>query len=153
MVLDINTEIEYSTSVSDIRQSGMQRITQYDPFLFIGNVEDRGRGVFTSCHIPKGSLVHFAPVVALSPKDNLMAEKTFLYEYLYGWKQEDSGAVALGLGSLFNHDGKEANLFYECVHDLNVISYIAVRDIKKGEELTINYQQRFPEIPLWFEKQ
>ena len=54
-------------------------------------------------------------------------------------------AIAFGLGSLFNHSNLDQNvgwsrdLFSQC------IIYKALRDIKAGEELCINYGR------LWFE--
>lgn len=48
-------------------------------------------------------------------------------------------ALALGLGSLFNHHSSNANVSYELDKKTNSIKYRTVRDIKEGEELLICY--------------
>ena len=63
--------------------------------------------------------------------------------------------MSLGYGSLYNHDNP-ANLRYEAVPDCNIIQYIAVRNIKKDEELTINYNagggSHVSEQDTWFKQ-
>ena len=51
---------------------------------------------------------------------------------------KDANWIALGYGSLYNHDNP-ANLRYETDLAEHVITFIAVRDIGQFEELTINY--------------
>jgi hypothetical protein len=122
--------------------------------LFLKNVPNKGRGVFTSIDIPAGSLVELAPVIVLNPKDYAVCEKTVLYEYMFGWEKlgPDGGAIALGFGSLYNHAGKDANVLYNCLEDRDMVEYKATRDISAGEEVTINYCQRFDHESLWFEE-
>ena len=53
-------------------------------------------------------------------------------------------AVALGLGSLFNHSSLQHNVGWSRDLTRQCIVYRALRDIKAGEELCINYGK------LWF---
>ena len=53
-------------------------------------------------------------------------------------------AVALGLGSLFNHSSLQQNLGWSRDLTGQCIVYKALRDIRAGEELCINYGK------LWF---
>lgn len=48
-------------------------------------------------------------------------------------------AVALGLGSLFNHSTLNPNVGWERNLDAQCITYRALRGIRAGEELCINY--------------
>ena len=48
-------------------------------------------------------------------------------------------ALALGLGSLFNHHPTSANVSYELDKTTRSIRYRTVRQIQKGEELCICY--------------
>lgn len=57
-------------------------------------------------------------------------------------------AVALGLGSLFNHSTLHQNVGWKRLITEQSIEYTALRDIGKGEELCISYGA--PGI-LWFE--
>ena len=55
-------------------------------------------------------------------------------------------AVVLGLGSVFNHSGKDQNVVWaRDVHSQTVV-YRAARHISAGEELCISYGSR-----LWFQ--
>ena len=53
-------------------------------------------------------------------------------------------AVALGLGSLFNHSSLQQNVGWSRDLTGQCIVYKALRDIRAGEELCINYGK------LWF---
>ena len=53
-------------------------------------------------------------------------------------------AVALGLGSLFNHSSLHQNVSWSRDLTGQCIVYKALRDIRAGEELCINYGK------LWF---
>lgn len=55
-------------------------------------------------------------------------------------------ALALGLGSMFNHSTRAQNVGWKRNTDIDVIIYTALRDIKAGEELCISYGS----ARLWF---
>ena len=56
-------------------------------------------------------------------------------------------ALALGLGSLFNHSTREQNVGWKRNTETDVIVYTALRNIKPGEELCISYGT----ARLWFD--
>lgn len=53
-------------------------------------------------------------------------------------------AIVLGLGSIFNHSAIHQNVGWFRNIGAQVITYVALRDIQPGEELTINYGK------IWF---
>jgi uncharacterized protein len=55
-------------------------------------------------------------------------------------------ALALGLGSMFNHSTRDQNVGWIRNTETDVIVYTALRDIKAGEELCISYGS----ARLWF---
>jgi uncharacterized protein len=57
-------------------------------------------------------------------------------------------AIALGLGSLFNHSTLRQNVGWQRLAFEQCIRYTALRDIAEGEELCISYGA--PGV-LWFE--
>lgn len=59
-------------------------------------------------------------------------------------KTTQTQAVALGLGSLFNHSTYDQNVSWNRDVEGQHIVYRALRDISAGEELCINYGK------LWF---
>jgi hypothetical protein len=75
-----------------------------------GNV--KGLGVFAARDLEPGEAVEIAPVVRI--------------------------ASALGYGGMYSH-ANPANLRFAACMDDTAISFVAVRAIASGEELTINY--------------
>ena len=116
--------------------------------LQVIETEGRGRGVFAKEFIAAGTVFECAPVILLSPEEWLYAERTKLFDYCYDW--QEGAALALGMGSLFNHSYMP-NAVYTKQYEQLVITYTALRDISAGEEILINYNGRPDDMdPLWF---
>lgn len=121
------------------------------PSLYIKPSPLGGRGVFTALEIPAGSLIEQCPVIILSAKDRKIIHKTFLHDYYFLW-EPDGCALALGFGSLYNHRS-EPNADYEMDYDQKTIDFICIRDIKAGEEITVNYTDGDDrQTELWFKE-
>lgn len=107
--------------------------------IYVAQTKSSGRGVFTALPIAAGTLIELAPVVVMSAKDRLLLDQTLLHDYIFEWDPEKNQcAMALGLIPMYNHS-YEANCDYGMFYKKGVISLTAVRDIKKGGELFINY--------------
>jgi SET domain-containing protein len=120
------------------------------PGLYILDSESKGRGVFTSRDIPKGSIIESAPVIICSEKDRLIIHKTLLHDYYFLWNENEC-AIALGYGSLYNHSDKP-NADFALDYMSNTIDFSAIMDIQAGEEIMINYQTiNEEEFTLWFD--
>lgn len=116
--------------------------------LYIRTVAGKGRGVFAQRLIQPGELVERAPVIVLPAKEWESLERTILFHYCYSWG--DTKALALGLGSLFNH-AYQPNTLYTRNFDEQIIEYTARRLILPDEELTINYNGDPDDAdPVWF---
>ncbi|HWJ79543.1 MAG TPA: SET domain-containing protein [Niallia sp.] len=110
------------------------------------------RGVFATCDIKKGTMFHEAPVVPYPNEQHKYIEKTVLEDYVYEYGINHS-AVVLGYGMLFNHS-YEPNAIYEISFEKHTFDYYAYKDIKAGEEITINYNGEVDDMePLWFNKE
>jgi uncharacterized protein len=122
------------------------------PCLFIANSFNRGRGVFTREKLAAGSILEIAPVIVMSSEERLLLEKTRLHDYIFIWgPDEKQCCVALGYVSIYNHDYR-SNAEYEMDFETNSISIKAVREIKNGEEIFINYNGTWDDdTPVWFE--
>ncbi|NKC11404.1 MAG: SET domain-containing protein-lysine N-methyltransferase [Gammaproteobacteria bacterium] len=97
----------------------------------------KGRGVFAREDIKKGTEIERVPVLVLEVKalyDNEYDSR--ILSYVFDWGK-DTVALALGYGSLYNHSFKP-NARYDDEGRMTKI-YSAVRNIKAGEEITINY--------------
>jgi SET domain-containing protein len=123
------------------------------PFLTIASSLNRGRGVFTSEDIIKGTTIEISPVIVLTAADRSNVEKTLLHDYIFEWGEDHtSAAVALGYLSIYNHI-VEPNCKYQMDFEEQTISIITLRDIQAGEELFINYMnaEGASDKPVWFE--
>lgn len=100
----------------------------------------KGLGVFAARDLETGEVVEIAPIVriesALGDLPEALRHRVFDWARLAG----ESGvlAIALGYGCMYNH-ANPANLRYAACMDGAAISFVAVRAIACGEELTINY--------------
>jgi uncharacterized protein len=98
----------------------------------------KGRGVFAGRRFAKGEIVEIAPVIVF----NACELPRILANVVYHWEQQTkepkTRAIALGYGSMYNHDNP-SSLSYTANAKERVICYTAARDIARDEELTINY--------------
>ncbi|QES87211.1 SET domain-containing protein [Rhizosphaericola mali] len=122
------------------------------PFLTIAASPLGGKGVFTSENIPADTIIEVSPVIELTPEERAHVEKTELFNYIFEWGDEYKGAaVALGYVSMYNHS-YHASCVYEMDFEENEIRVRTVKDVKAGEEVTINYNaDPDDETPIWFE--
>lgn len=117
--------------------------------LYIAKVLARGRGVFSTRLISAGQTIEICPVIVLPPKDYHRIHESHLHDYYFLWEVENSTAIALGFGSLYNH-ADENNADYEMDFEGKTISMFALRDIEAGEEITIDYTDGKDRSTLWF---
>ncbi|KAJ7095947.1 cytidine deaminase-like protein [Mycena belliarum] len=111
-----------------------------EPNCIVGNSEGKGRGVFGY-----QTVVEISPVLLLGKEEyEAHGRFTILDDYTFKWKN-GSMALALGLGSLFNHSNFP-NLSYAIDTSSDSIRYTTTRNVKQGEELCIYYGSN-----LWFE--
>ena len=118
------------------------------PHLYVAPSPFGGRGVFTSELIVAGSIIELAPVILLSAADRAIIHTTHLHDYYFQW-DGNRAAIALGLGSLYNH-ADESNAVFELDYDFEQIRFTSCRDIVGGEEITTDYRAGDPEMKLWF---
>jgi SET domain-containing protein len=122
------------------------------PYLFVASSNGKGRGVFTSENIRSKTIIEISPVIVLRQKDRKTIDQTLLHDYIFEWGDTRRQAcVALGYVSLYNHSFA-SNCEYEMDYEYQLITIRAVRSIRKGEELFINYNGTWNDTkPLWFE--
>lgn len=99
---------------------------------------NKGRGVFALRDFKKGEIVESCPVINITPKERKQLEKTIFNFYIYPWRSTRSGSLALGYGSIYNHSF-EPNADWKQNFKTNSMVYRAIKPIKKGEEILINY--------------
>ena len=122
------------------------------PQLFIAPTTDMGRGVFTSENIDKGTVIEISPVIVMSGEERKLLDQTLLHDYIFEWGDDSkSCCMALGYVPLYNHSYR-SNCEYEMDFEENMISVKAVRFIKAGEEIFINYNGNWNNAKrVWFD--
>ncbi|PFR98129.1 SET domain-containing protein [Priestia megaterium] len=111
-----------------------------------------GRGIYAMHDIKKGQLIEVSPIILSPQKEWKHLEKTVLSQYGFRWGENFADtAIALGYGSLFNHSYTPNAIYYYNEDNLS-IEFYAEADIKKDEEITINYNgDPKDKSPLWFD--
>jgi SET domain-containing protein len=131
----------------------MKKIISSDKiYIKKSNIPNAGRGVFARRGIKKGEIIEKCPVIEVPKHDMANLSESFLVTYFfYFGKNKQRLAVALGFGSIYNHT-KKPNARYEIKPREKAINFIALKDIKKDDEVTINYNPGIPKnkSPLWF---
>ena len=119
--------------------------------IAVRSIPGKGRGVFATQTIVAGRLIEEAPVVVMPSHEVQYLDKIALQDYYFLWGTEQrAAAIALGVCSICNHSF-EPNCEYIRRYDTESICLVARRDIKAGEELTINYNgSGIGDRPLWF---
>jgi len=126
----------------------MQRI----PCIYFAESPAHGRGIFTSEDIEEGSLLEICPVIHIPHDQVKIIHGTVLHDYYYLWGEEQEEAViVLGYGSVYNH-AITPNAYYVIDYKNKTMDFLSLRDIKAGEEITINYNGEFGNAdPVWFQ--
>jgi SET domain-containing protein len=117
----------------------------------IRNSNIHNRGVFCVEDIKKDEIIEISELIILNEKDSKIIDNTFLYNYYFSWKN-NSSVICLGYGSLYNHSIKPNSKYIKDFEN-NKIIFIAIDNIKKGEEIFVNYNG-IPESDkkVWFEE-
>lgn len=111
-----------------------------------------GRGVYTTKSLKAGTVIEISPVLVFTAADRKTIEQSKLFHYIFEWgKSRKLGALGLGYISMYNHD-YDANCDYEMDYESQIMTITTVKDIKKGEELFINYNASpADKTPVWFD--
>jgi SET domain-containing protein len=108
-----------------------------------------GNGVFVLDGARAGDVIERCPVIFIPAEERSAIDDTVIGSYYYEWVDGD-GAVALGFGSMYNHDDDpNAEFDFDEAGESIVIS--AVRDIGPGEEVFIRYWPEAEVDPGWFD--
>lgn len=112
------------------------------PHAFIKNTgTEKGRGVYANRSYKKGEVVEKCLVIIIDQSFQKLPEE--LKKIVFDWgvlaeTHKRESAIALGFGSMYNHDDP-ANMKYQADLEQELLIFTTVREINKGEELTINY--------------
>ena len=97
----------------------------------------KGRGVFARRNIRRGTVIERVPVVVMRVQEIFSnAPRTKLADYVFSWGR-GKVAFACGYGALYNHSYQPNAEYYGKGTKTQV--FVALRDIKSGEEITVNY--------------
>ena len=120
------------------------------PALRVGSSPIHGTGVFATAKFDEDDVIESCPILVVPPSQAKKVADTTFGDYVYEWHA--GYALALGFGSLYNHS-RSSNARYEMDYETEEITIVAVRRIRVGEEITINYNGDHTDAsPVWFEK-
>lgn len=118
-------------------------------YVDVSRNKKMGRGVFAKDKISKGELIERCPIIVLPEYETSIIETSQLVNYTYFFGiNKDKPCIVLGCGSLYNHS-TQPNAVYKPKLRKQVVDFVAIRSIKKGEEITVSYSKN-PNTKLWF---
>lgn len=110
-----------------------------------------GRGIFARVDINKNEIIESCPVIEIPKTDTSLLMESALINYFYFFgKNKEKTFLVLGFGSIYNHDKKPNAIYKESLIN-KTVDFIATKDIKKDEEILVNYDPENNKNPLWFE--
>jgi uncharacterized protein len=95
------------------------------------------RGILASRDIKKGEILEKCPIILIPLEEFPYLSKTALNKYYYDWNQTHC-CIVLGYGSLINHSYNPTAM-YVFDYKNKFLVYKSIKDINKGEEITVNY--------------
>jgi len=121
-------------------------------YLGLSRIPNAGRGVFAIRKIKKNETIEICPTIEVPKHDVSNIRESILITYFfYFGKNKERPIIALGFGSIYNHSDKP-NAKYKLRPTEKTLDFIALKDIKKDEEITVNYNPNPKDkSPLWFE--
>ena len=117
--------------------------------------KEKGKGAFAKKDIKKNIVIDVANVILIPNKDYKKIKKTVLFDYCYIWQDPKhkpgfENAITLSISQFINHS-YEPNIRYLYDYKNKAIQFSAIREIKEGEELTVNYNGLVNDkSPVWF---
>lgn len=118
-------------------------------YVDVSRNKKMGRGVFAKDRISKGELIESCPIIVLPDYETSIIEQSYLVNYIYFFgRHKNKPCLVLGYGSLYNHS-THPNAVYKPKLGKQVVEFVAIREIEKGEELTVSYSKS-PNTKLWF---
>lgn len=113
--------------------------------IIVGDSKIQGRGVFSLVDIKKGEIVERCPLIQMEYRSKYQLDPT-IFGYTYARYQEDEISqqhgflmyIATGYGMLYNHQD-EPNALWRFNYPELLGDIVAIKDIKSGEEIFINY--------------
>lgn len=106
--------------------------------IIVRRTAKKGLGVFALKDIKEGEIIESAPVLIFDTKGRKNLEKTLLSHYIYPWRSTRGAALVLGYGSIYNHSFSP-NADWKQNFKTKCMVYRAIKPIKKGDEVTVNY--------------
>jgi hypothetical protein len=97
-----------------------------------------GRGVIATEDIAEEDVIEICPILTLATGD----ASGLLDDYVVGLEGDAGGVVLmLGYGGLYNHSDDPNAAYWVEAED--AYSFVALRDIEAGEEITISYGEEW----------
>jgi hypothetical protein len=137
---------KYATMTAEL-----EKLANIDPpDISIGESEGRGRGVFAERDFEPDEVIEEAPLLSMPKKQ--IRDGEVLRDYAFNLKDKKTmSVVVLGYGSIYNHS-YEPNARYDKNMEEKKFVYAAIKPIKKGEEIFVNYNHEPDDKSrLWFD--
>ncbi len=108
-------------------------------YIAKSTIPHAGRGVFAKKAINKGESIEVCPVIVLSKDEWFESAHIILADYYFHWLDSNfSVCMVLGFGSLYNNS-KTPDADFKRNFEARTMSFFALNDIKKDQEIFISY--------------
>jgi uncharacterized protein len=107
----------------------------------VSTIPNAGLGMFANEDIRRGSIIENCPMILLEPAHLHVGNPLWKYVFNAWYHRPNKTALVLGYCSMYNHSDRP-NVHY--VQDCDrMMKLIAIQQIKKGEEMFIDYGDHY----------
>lgn len=119
-------------------------------YVSASKIKNAGRGVFASQDIKKDEVIEICPFIEVLVDDVFNLRESILASYYFSFEDVNLLYIALGFGSIYNHS-YTPNATYKYILKDKILEFKSLKDIKKNEEIAVNYNNGDPDnqSPLW----
>ena len=110
---------------------------------------EKGRSVYTGIQISPGDTIEICPIILIPEEQKETIHETIIHDYYFIWPSGGI-ALALGLGSIYNHSSTpNSEVVFDLENEEIIINCLTA--ISPGDEIVIDYTGGTREVDLWFD--
>lgn len=121
----------------------MSKALYKNPKIEVKKSKLHGFGVFAKANIKSGEILEQCCYVVFNKSWEQTPKELKDYIFYFGRKyKRNESVIVLGFGSIFNHKGDSSATWY-VKKKRGMFEFVAIKDIKKGEEIFVNYGEEY----------
>lgn len=104
-------------------------------------LNNKSRGLYATKDFKKDDIVEICPTLIMKKKQ--VTKDNIINDHFFKGNIRDNELLSLGYCSIINHSEEKQNVTWTVSNDDETITILAIKNIKKGDELFSNYGSQY----------